>query len=326
MNSPNAAVSSVARPPRPAATLLVVRDGAAGMEVLMLRRSDAGGDRNSGAAVFPGGVLDAHDRALHRWCSNVDDAEASRRLELPAHGLDFYISAIRECFEEAGLLFACHADGRLVDLDALGADTVAALRHAAQQGGLELQRLCERLNLQLAVDRLAYLAHWLTPPGLPKRFDTRFFVAACPPGQTALHDGRETVEHFWLRPADAIDPQRGLKLVTVTRHVLQSIAGFASAEACVGHARLLRGIAVTMPRIAMAGGVQRPVQPREPAYAEIGRLDPEGRGDVSADIVPGVPVALSARVWRVTAPNAGTMTGPGTNSYTSAAAQPTNGR
>ena len=125
-STPPAAV----RPPRHAATLLVVRDGAAGMEVLMLRRSDAAKDRNSGAAVFPGGVLDVHDRELHRWCASVDDAEASRRLGVAAHGLDFYICAIRECFEEAGLLFASDAAGSLVDLDALGADAVADLRHA----------------------------------------------------------------------------------------------------------------------------------------------------------------------------------------------------
>ena len=316
--APPPSAAPARRAPRDAATLIVVRDAAGdagGIEVLLLRRVDRDDDRSSGACVFPGGVLEAHDRALHGWCAGLDDATASRRLDLPEHGLDYYVAAIRECFEECGLLFASDAAGRLVDLDALPPGELAALRSAAQQGGLELQRLCERFGLQLAADRLGYLAHWLTPPGLPKRFDTRFFVAALPPGQTPRHDERETVEAVWARPADVLDPASRIKTVPVTRRVLQAIAHFETAAACVDHAMSLGGVKRVMPRMGWIDGRPQPILPTEPPYAELARIDPEGRGQPSARIVPGVAVRLSERVLRITAGNAGAMTGPGTNTY-----------
>ncbi len=304
------------RPPRDAATLVVVRDApGGGIEVLLLRRAERANDRQSGACVFPGGVLEAGDRALHGLCAGLDDAAASRRLDLPAGGLDYHVAAIRECFEECGLLFASDVNGGPAELDRLPAEELAMLRHAANEGADGLRTLCDRLDLRLAVDRLAYLAHWLTPPGHPKRFDTRFFVAALPPGQTALHDDRETVETLWLRPAAALDEASPLKFVPVTRRVLQSIAHFASAAECVAHAMALTGIRRVMPRMGWIDGVSRPVLPSEPMYAEIGRIDPDGTGRPSARLVPGVAVRLSDRVLRVTAGNAGIMTGPGTNSY-----------
>ncbi|MGJ7509656.1 NUDIX hydrolase [Variovorax sp. GT1P44] len=212
------------RPVRVAATLIVLRDGASGLEVLMLRRAEKEADQNSGASVFPGGTLDAQDRALHALCIGVDDAAASSRLALPAHGLDYYVAAVRECFEEAGLLFASGADGPLVELDAMPVDELAAMRLAVEEGGDALGKLCTDRGWRLAVDRLAYFSHWLTPLGMPRRFDTRFFVAIEPQRQSARPDGRETVEHTWFRPADALDPARGLKLMNVQRRILQHLA------------------------------------------------------------------------------------------------------
>ncbi|WP_269759185.1 NUDIX domain-containing protein [Variovorax sp. E3] len=101
-----------ARPVRNAATLIVLRDGARGLEVLMLRRAEKANDQNSGASVFPGGVIDAHDRGLHQRTTGLDDAAASARLGVAEGGLDYYAAAIRECFEEAGLLFAADAHAR----------------------------------------------------------------------------------------------------------------------------------------------------------------------------------------------------------------------
>src|SRR5690349_9685324 len=100
---------STARPPRASATLLVVRDAPAGVEVLLLRRAESG-DHNSGAWVFPGGMVEAGDREAEAFSRGLDDAEASRRLGLPQGGLAFHVAAVRECFEECGLLFACDAD------------------------------------------------------------------------------------------------------------------------------------------------------------------------------------------------------------------------
>jgi glyoxylase-like metal-dependent hydrolase (beta-lactamase superfamily II)/8-oxo-dGTP pyrophosphatase MutT (NUDIX family) len=303
------------RPPRAAATVVVVRDSPDGMQVLLLRRVERTGDRSSGAFVFPGGTLDPADRDLHAWCRGVDDAQASARLQLEAGGLDYYVAAIRECFEEAGLLFATDASGSLVTLDHLGAAELDMLRGAIRRGEATLGALCERFGLRLAADRLAYHSHWLTPPGLPKRFDTRFFVAQAPAGQTASFDRHETLEHRWVRPADALAPDSGFRLPNATRHTLASIGRSGNARECVEHARSQPRIERIMPRVATGSKGPRPVMPGEPAYAEIGRLDPDGTGDASYELAPARAVRLSERVWRVTAPNGSVMTGPGTNTY-----------
>jgi 8-oxo-dGTP pyrophosphatase MutT (NUDIX family) len=308
MNSaPHSPPSAPTRPIRFAATLIVLRDGAAGLEVLMLRRAEKEGDQNSGASVFPGGGVDPHDRLLHACCEGPDDATASQRLALPAGGLDFYVAAIRECFEEAGLLFASEAYGRPVAFDALPEAELAALRATTEEGAASLRGLCAERGWRLAVDRLAYFAHWLTPPGMPRRFDTRFFVALAPGRQQARPDGRETVEHFWLRPAEALDPARGLRLMNVQRRVLEQLAAFGSAEECVAHARGLPQIPLVMPRRALAADGLRAVNPDEPAYAEIARIDPEGEGHGRCELDDGLVMTLSPRVLRVTVRRAGLL-------------------
>lgn len=312
----DAAAAPVRRPLlRFAASVLVVRDGAEGMEVLLMRRPERADDRSSGAYVFPGGTLDAQDAALHGLCAGLDDRAASERLRVPQGGLDFYLCAVRECCEEAGLLFAYESDGSPVALDAYDAGRRAWLREAVRYGGPGLAQVCEQWGVRLAVDRLAYCSHWLTPPGLPKRFDTRFFVAVLPPGQTAMHDGTEAVDHRWLRPADALHPERGVKLVPVTRRMLASVAHFPNAQACFDHAMRLRDIAQIMPRVARGPRGQQSIMPDEPPYAEIARIDPDGKGHASYTLEPGAAVRLSERIWRVTADNGNVMTGPGTNTY-----------
>jgi glyoxylase-like metal-dependent hydrolase (beta-lactamase superfamily II)/8-oxo-dGTP pyrophosphatase MutT (NUDIX family) len=301
--------------PRRAATLILVRDGVAGMEVLLLRRVERSGDRSSGAFVFPGGTLDAADNRWHAQCTGLDDAQASRRLDVASGGLDYYVAAIRECFEEAGVLLACDPAGELAVLDAHDAAAIDALRAQLRRGESDLGGLCQQLGLRLAADRLAYHSHWLTPPGLPKRFDTRFFVARMPPRQTAALHSEETLEHCWLRPSQALERAAELRLPNPTRRTLQAIAGFASADDCVAHAQSLHAIRRIMPLVADGPQGLRPVHPDEPMYVEIARLDPHGAGHARYAIEPGRAVRLSARVWRLTAPNPGAMTGPGTNTY-----------
>lgn len=300
---------------RAAASMLVLRDGTRGMEVLMMRRPQRDDDRSAGAFVFPGGTLDPQDATLHSLCSGLEDSAASARLSVAANGLDYYLCAVREAFEEANLLFAYDTRGQLVQLDSLAESVRRQLREAAGYGGKGLAHVCEMLGLRLAVDRLAYSAYWLTPPGLPKRFDTRFFMAMLPSGQTALHDGVEAVEHRWLRPAEAIDPASNFTLVNATRRILQSIAHFQNAQTCFDFAQQQRNIPLVMPRLASGPKGQRPVMPEEAPYAEISRIDPDGAGHGRYALEPGHAVKLSDRVWRVTANNGSVMTGPGTNTY-----------
>jgi glyoxylase-like metal-dependent hydrolase (beta-lactamase superfamily II)/8-oxo-dGTP pyrophosphatase MutT (NUDIX family) len=309
------AASAVERPPRPSATVVVVRDAPAGLEVLLSRRAERG-DHNSGAWVFPGGLLDAGDRAAHACCRGLDDAAASARLDVEANGLDYYVAAVRECFEESGLLFASDTDGRPLELDAAAAERLAAWRGALHRGERTLGELCAEFGFTLAVDRLVYLSHWITPRARPKRFDTRFFLAVAPAQQTALHDGTEMVEQLWLRPADALAESSALKLLTPTQKTLGLLARFERTVGLMAWAGAPgRRVALTIPRIGTGSRGALPVVPDEPAYAELGRLDPEGRGTSCYEIRPGVAVRLSPRVIRVTADNGSVMTGPGTNTY-----------
>jgi glyoxylase-like metal-dependent hydrolase (beta-lactamase superfamily II) len=140
-------------------------------------------------------------------------------------------------------------------------------------------------------------------------------VALAPPGQTAEHDGVEMVAMQWLRPAEALARSDSLKLMGPTRATLSAITHFESAQALLGWARSPREVSLINPRIGSGHQGLRPVLPSEFAWAEMGRIDPLGHGTASYEIVPGRAVKLSAHVIRVTAPNAGVMTGPGTNTY-----------
>jgi glyoxylase-like metal-dependent hydrolase (beta-lactamase superfamily II)/8-oxo-dGTP pyrophosphatase MutT (NUDIX family) len=302
--------------PRRSASLIVLRDGADGLEVLMLRRAERAGDQNSGAAVFPGGHLDEADARAHPLCIGLTDAQASARLRIDAGGLNYWVAALRECFEESGLLLALDASGRWADLDALGDDsTVVALRQRLNAGEADIASLCRQHGWRLATDRVPYFSHWLTPPGRPKRFDTRFFITIAPPNQRASADETESAELMWLRPAAALAPERGLKLMLVTEETLRALSKFQRAADALAFAQQQRDVPLMMPRIGSDSNGMRPVLPTHWAYAEIGRLDPDGRGDVGLELLPGRAVRLSPRIVRVTADNGSVMTGPGTNSY-----------
>ena len=300
---------------RPAATIVVLR-GSAGPEVLLSRRAE-GSDYTSGAWVFPGGIVDRADRQARSFCDGLDDAAASARLGIAEGGLDFWIAAIREAFEESGLLYATRGDGALVALDGDDAERLAAWRGRMHRREAGIADFCRAEGLRLACDRLVYLAWWLTPHGRPKRYDTRFFVALAPDQQVSAHDGAELVEQLWLAPADARSRARALKLLTPTETTLAALERFSAAPATdvLEWAAAIRSVPRTMPHMGIGRDGLRPVLPDEPSYAELGRIDPQGHGTGSYDIVPDRAVRLSDRVLRVTAPNPSVMTGPGTNSY-----------
>ncbi|HWI26331.1 MAG TPA: NUDIX hydrolase [Stellaceae bacterium] len=197
--------------PRPAATVLLLRDGDAGLEVLMVTRNVAS-DFASGALVFPGGRVDAADAEPEMLARCREVAGVSER------SLAFRVAAVRETFEEAHVLLA-HPRGedRL-----LSAEQLASLERdiGRQLGrGAEFADLVRSGEIELATDRLVPFAHWITPVGPPKRFDTHFFLARAPLDQVAAHDGREAVEAVWIAPHHAIaeSEARRVTLVFATR-------------------------------------------------------------------------------------------------------------
>jgi glyoxylase-like metal-dependent hydrolase (beta-lactamase superfamily II)/8-oxo-dGTP pyrophosphatase MutT (NUDIX family) len=301
---------------RKAASVIPLRDTENGMEVLMLRRAERDGDMRSGACVFPGGVVDARDAQAYGFCDGMDDAQASAQLGLEAGGLSYWVAAVRECFEEVGLGFVSEpASASVASAIPAAALAGAAWRERLQSGEAGAAQWAQASGLRLRVGALVYYSHWLTPPGHPKRFDTRFFIARAPQDQEAQADMGEAVELMWLRPAQALERERGLKLLPVTRVTLAQLARYASVDDALSAVRSQGSLPLVMPRAAQGAKGLQILLPEEPAYAEVAKLDPTGHQQAHATIVPGRVVELSARVRRLTAPNPGMMTGPGTNSY-----------
>ena len=207
----------------------------------MLRRNlDA--DFVAGAYVFPGGAVDAGDRepALLARCHGRDDAEASALLGVPAGGMGFWVAAIREAFEEAGVLLARSPDtGEPIDLDDATADRLDEVRNAVAAGEQPFLDVVMREDLLLDAGALHVFAHWITPPGAPRRYDTWFFVAEAPEGHAYLHDDGENVESEWVRPDDALGrAQRGeIELIFPTMRSLETMAEFESGSAFVDSVR-----------------------------------------------------------------------------------------
>lgn len=190
-------------PPRDAASVVMIRDGAKGLEVLLVRRH-TDSKVLGGACVFPGGKVDAADSGagilarLDRTPTELHERLGEPSLA-PASAAALYIAAAREAFEEVGVLYQQIGQTEVATIDANARESL--------QAGESFQALLERMNVVLDTDALLPWSRWITPRQsvmMTKRFDTRFFLAAVPANQTARHDDFETTETLWLRPRDAL--------------------------------------------------------------------------------------------------------------------------
>jgi 8-oxo-dGTP pyrophosphatase MutT (NUDIX family) len=271
-------------PIRDAATVMLVRDGdhaVAPLEVFMLRRN-LRSDFVGGAFVFPGGGVDDADRHadLEALCEGRTDAECSTLLDLdpPTGGLAYWVAAIRESFEEAGVLLAYEPTGEVVDLrDPAVEDRFAVHRKAVDAGERRLVEVCAEEGLRLAVDGMHYFSHWITPEGPTRRYDTRFFVGRAPEWQQPLHDDRETIANCWIRPADALDRHRAgeFDMIFPTIRSLEAIGRFETADDLMAAAAAIESVPALLPRIVSDGDGMRILLPGDPGYDEAGGL-PDG--------------------------------------------------
>ena len=287
----------------PAATVLLLRDTPEGIEVLMTRRS-ANASFAPGAYVFPGGRIDEGDAKAR--------AVATRRETQGDTQLTQAVAAVRECFEELGVLLARHADGTPVN-----AAEVAQMDRSTAESAVALADQCAARGLLLSTDRLFTLAHWMTDRDLPKRFDVPFLVARMPEGQTPVADEAEQFEPCWVRPADALARHAagGFFMIFPTLRTLERLAKYptvdAVLDACAGEAPLW----TSCPRAGLLRGEEARYMESETPYGELAMVCPDGQLLHALDWQTAAPVALLKNVRRLTAPNPSAMTGPGTNSY-----------
>ena len=286
-------------PLRAAATVLLLRDGETGVEVLMTRRS-ATASFAPGAYVFPGGGIDAADALAH--------GHSTRRASQSDQHLTQAIAAIRESFEELGVLLARRPDGSHADhADISGLDRRQPL---AEQ--------CRAMGLQLAGEEMFMLAHWVTDRDLPKRFDVPFLVARMPAGQQPVADESEQFEPVWLSPAEALaryaaDP---LFMLFPTARTLERLCSYTSVDALLADcARHEQPLWTSCPRAGWLQGRQARFMEHESAFGELHLTSPDGQIVHALDWQTAQPVRLLHNLQRLTAPNPGVMTGPGTNSY-----------
>jgi 8-oxo-dGTP pyrophosphatase MutT (NUDIX family) len=247
---------------RPAATIVLLRDGPQGLEVFMVVRHHAI-DFASGALVFPGGRVEESDfslaanGALCRNPAGLDkDAMASR------------IAAIRETFEECGVLFARPShSATLID----GATLRAVERtHRAPlaEGRVSFESVLTANHLMPATDLLTHFAHWITPRNQPKRYDTHFFLAEAPPEHLAVHDGAESVDSVWITPRQVLtDTAAGrFKLVFATQMNLMKLASYATAAEAIAAAEQMTVVTV-LPEVSKIDGTRRVLRiPIEAGY------------------------------------------------------------
>jgi 8-oxo-dGTP pyrophosphatase MutT (NUDIX family) len=194
---------------RPAATVMLLRESdVTGVEVFMMRRTTKAAFAG-GMYVFPGGAVDAEDSS-------------------------YEIAAIRECFEEAGVLLARTSTGMTVRFDdPVSHERFTTYRHTVHAGERSMTSVLTTENLVAQTEELLWVAHWVTPYGEVRRFDTRFFVVAMPDDQTPLHDDKETVDSLWVTPSDALSRAHAGELLMLppTTANLEFLAAHSSVDA-----------------------------------------------------------------------------------------------
>ena len=264
-------------PVKPAATVLLVRDAeGGGIEVFMLRRTFTAAFA-SGMFVFPGGKVDELDgiAEIGEICDGLTDAEASNLLGIPTGGLAYWVAAVRECFEEAGVLLARHSGtGEVIRFDD---DAVAAQFQAEREnihdGSVALLELCKRENLHITTDEIHYVSHWITPKGERRRFDTRFFVARAPAAQDPLHDDGETIESMWIRPEEAIRrwKEGDLMLMPPTAANIEFLLPHRSANEVLTAAAKVGVPTTILPKLKVDsdGRVTGILMPGQPGYDDL---------------------------------------------------------
>ena len=284
--------------PLPAATVLLLRDGEHGLEVLMTRRSMSASFA-PGAYVFPGGGIDARDAEIHHLVKRRPTQDDTRLTQA--------VAAIRESFEELGVLLATDAQGRMANMQ-----DIAKLDRSQA-----LHTQCEALGLTLAADQVFVLAHWITDRDLKRRFDVPFLVARMPDHQTPVADEQEQFEPVWIRPAEALRRHReeDFFIIFPTIRTLERMQAHDNVDSVLQACANEQPWFTSCPRAGFLNAQEARFMEHDAPYGELALTCRDGQIVHHLDWQTKQPVRLLEHVQRLTAPNPSIMTGPGTNSY-----------
>jgi glyoxylase-like metal-dependent hydrolase (beta-lactamase superfamily II)/8-oxo-dGTP pyrophosphatase MutT (NUDIX family) len=300
----------------PAATIVLARESASEMQLLFLQRH-AGASAFAGAYVFPGGTLEQSDSDHEIWqrVQGIGAADADLRLNVSSGALSYWIAAVRECYEESGILLAVDRGGH--GLPAARISELRTQREALNRRALTFKDFLLQQDLYIPGSQIVYFAHWITPPIHPRRFDTRFFIVQAPHGHEVQHDNAETVESCWMRPSEVLERVRNneIKMVRATQAIVAGLSKFSSPADALAQLAAVPQVPMNRPCVAQGHDGPRFFRHGDAAYAEVLWSDPEESGESTYDMLADVPKRLDRYVTRVLAPNPGFMTGPGTNSY-----------
>lgn len=251
-------------PARPSATVALLRERDGHPELLMVKRR--AGDAFGDSYAFPGGVVDHDESDAHGLIDGMMADEAAAILGISENALDYYSAAIRELFEETGILLARDNSGEW----ASDSPELQTLRIEVDKGRLPWSEFLETQGLRLACDVLHYFAHWETPLDQPKRWSTYFFFAEMPTTQEAIHDGSEVTDIRWLNAAEALAGahDRKIKLPLPTTRILENIEHCTSVAKLLGWAESRRreGIIKLRPIFIRKNGRSKWVVLGDPDY------------------------------------------------------------
>jgi 8-oxo-dGTP pyrophosphatase MutT (NUDIX family) len=270
---------------RPAATVMLVREtpssaqNAEPYEIFMVRRSPRS-EFVAGVYVFPGGAVEPSDAELERYCLDFDDAEASKRVGVESGGLAWMVAAARELFEEAGILLGRHRDGTPFDprQEPGLAEQLSALRLQLARHETDFPSVLEATDLILDLRGLYWVAHWVTPKGQPRRYDTRFFLCELPSSQQPSHEGMELTDSIWIAPKRALElARRGeFPMIFPTIKNLEAIADFPDIGALMAWASTYRPSRVEPEVRIDSTGVSLSIPGREGTWRPDGSVVKDG--------------------------------------------------
>ena len=259
--------------PQPASTVLLVRNHSHHDEVEVLLIERALSTNFGGAFVFPGGTVAVEDHApsFNEMSNGPSNSDASTVLGIEDGGLAYWVACIRECFEEAGILLAHrNSPGDPPNREDGDIQRFSNYRNKLNQREPIFENMCVEECLVLDTNRLAYLSHWITPKTERKRYTTRFFVAAVPEDQEAVHDGTEAVHSLWIRPEEALRQQKMGKLPMIMPTIanLRQICGFPSTDTLLQEKFAIdsKSIPAIEPKLFKRSGKWVGLLPGEPGY------------------------------------------------------------